>query len=308
MTQRIAAFQLLFKQLMTFILFSFCASFTFAGTYDQTRYPVILLHGFLGSEHLLGSDYFYSIPDALRQEGAVVYAPTRSAVNSTEVRGEQTIAFLENLRQQHGYTKFNLIGHSHGGIDARYVMAKHPDWVASVTTIGTPNDGAFPSDYALANPWTSVLDWMYELVGGISNTLDGHNLPQDKQAYLNSTSTVGIRAFNQIYPKGVVNNCGSQTTPYNDGHYLYSMGGTAVLTNGFDITDPWMFAQSLLSSQPNDGWINRCSTHFGYVLQDDIQWNHLDEVNQTNGLVGLSAPNPIIVYKTHVNRLKNIGL
>ena len=187
-------------------------------------------------------------------------------------------------------------------------MAKHPDWVASVTTIGAPNDGSFPSDYALANPWTNILDWMYELVGGVSNALDGHHLPQDKQAYLNSTSTVGIRIFNQAYPKGVVSNCGSQASPYNDGHYLYSMGGTAVLTNGFDITDPWMLAQSLLSTQPNDGWINRCSNHFGFVLQDNIPWNHLDEVNQTNGLVGLSAPNPIIVYKTHVNRLKNIGL
>lgn len=307
MVQRTRKFKLLFIQLITFILFGF-SSISFAGTYAQTKHPIVLLHGFLGSEHLLGSDYFYGIPDALRQEGAIVYAPTRSAVNSTEVRGEQTIAYLENLRQQYGYTKFNLIGHSHGGIDARYVMAKHPDWVASVTTIGAPNDGSFPSDYALANPWTNILDWMYELVGGVSNALDGHHLPQDKQAYLNSTSTVGIRIFNQAYPKGVVSNCGSQASPYNDGHYLYSMGGTAVLTNGFDITDPWMLAQSLLSTQPNDGWINRCSNHFGFVLQDNIPWNHLDEVNQTNGLVGLSAPNPIIVYKAHANRLKNAGL
>lgn len=299
--------KLLFINFISLILFSF-SPFSFAGTYAQTQYPIILLHGFLGSEYLLGSDYFYGIPDALRQEGAVVYAPTRSAVNSTEVRGEQTIAYLAKLRQQYGYTKFNLIGHSHGGIDARYVMAKHPSWVASVTTIGAPNDGSFPSDYALANPWTSILDWMYELVGGVSNALDGHNLPQDKQAYLNSTSTAGIRIFNQTYPKGVVNNCGSQASPYNDGHYLYSMGGTAVLTNGFDITDKWMFAQSLLSTQPNDGWINRCSTHFGFVIQDNIPWNHLDEVNQTNGLVGLFAPNPILVYKTHANRLKNAGL
>ncbi len=312
MTKLTHALQLLFKLTLGMVLLS-STSFTFAwsgttGTYAKTQYPIVLLHGFLGSEHLLGSDYFYRIADGLRKEGAIVYAPTRSAVNSTEVRGEQTIAFLNSLREQYGYTKFNLIGHSQGGIDARYVMGQHPDWVASVTTIGAPNDGSFPSDFALANPWSSVLDWMYELVGGTSNALDGHFLPQDKQAYLISTSTAGIRAFNQTYPKGVVSNCGSQATAYNSGHYLYSMGGTSVLTNGFDVSDAWMLSQSLLSNQPNDGWINQCSTHFGYVLRDDLPWNHLDEVNLTNGLVGLFAPNPVTVYKTHANRLKNLGL
>ncbi len=38
--------------------------------YTQTRYPIVLVHGLFGFDSALGVDYFYGIPDALRQGGA----------------------------------------------------------------------------------------------------------------------------------------------------------------------------------------------------------------------------------------------
>jgi len=65
--------------------------------YTQTRYPIVLVHGLFGFDNALGVDYFYGIPDALRRDGAKVYVAQVSAANSTEVRGEQLLAQVQNI-------------------------------------------------------------------------------------------------------------------------------------------------------------------------------------------------------------------
>ncbi|HET8871780.1 MAG TPA: lipase, partial [Aquabacterium sp.] len=37
-----------------------------AGTYAQTKYPIVLVHGFLGFNSVLAINYFYGVPDQLR--------------------------------------------------------------------------------------------------------------------------------------------------------------------------------------------------------------------------------------------------
>lgn len=51
--------------------------------YTQTRYPIVLVHGLFGFDSALGIDYFYGIPDALRQGGAKVYVAQVSAEANT---------------------------------------------------------------------------------------------------------------------------------------------------------------------------------------------------------------------------------
>ena len=68
--------------------------------YTQTRYPVVLVHGLFGFDSALGIDYFYGIPDALRQGGAKVYVAQVSAANSTEVRGEQLLIYFLFIRSR----------------------------------------------------------------------------------------------------------------------------------------------------------------------------------------------------------------
>ncbi|HNA19960.1 MAG TPA: triacylglycerol lipase, partial [Agitococcus sp.] len=61
-------------------------------------------------------------------------------------------------------------------------------------------------------------------------------------------------------------------------------------------------------TEPNDGLIGRCSSHFGKVIRDDYPWNHADAINHTFGVQGLFAPDPKDAYRQHANRLKNAGV
>ncbi|CAM5243124.1 hypothetical protein SSTU70S_00422 [Stutzerimonas stutzeri] len=99
--------------------------------YTQTRYPIVLGHGMLGFDSLLGVDYWYGIPAALRRDGAQVYVTEVSQLNTSELRGEELLAQVEEIVALSGKPKVNLIGHSHGGPTVRYVAAVRPDLVAS---------------------------------------------------------------------------------------------------------------------------------------------------------------------------------
>ncbi len=128
-----------------------CSSYSTAhaaDTYTKTKYPVVLVHGLLGFDAIGPINYFYGVSSALQKSGAVVFTPEVSQANSNELRGEQLLKQLQEFQAQYGYTKFNLVGHSHGGNTIRYVAGVAPDLVASVTTVGTPT---------LAARWPMVL-------------------------------------------------------------------------------------------------------------------------------------------------------
>ena len=45
----------------------------FKSTYTETKYPIVLAHGLLGFDEILGIEYWYKIPTDLRNDGAEVY-------------------------------------------------------------------------------------------------------------------------------------------------------------------------------------------------------------------------------------------
>ena len=92
----------------------------------------------LGFDSLLGIDYWYGIPSALRRDGAQVYITEVSQLNTSELRGEELLAQVEEIVAISGKPKVNLIGHSQGGPDIRYVAGVRPDLIASVTSVGAP--------------------------------------------------------------------------------------------------------------------------------------------------------------------------
>ena len=70
-----------------------------AAGYTQTRYPIVLVHGFLGWDAIGPYDYWFGIADALRKDGAQVHIAQVTAANSTEVRGEQLLrGFDDDVR------------------------------------------------------------------------------------------------------------------------------------------------------------------------------------------------------------------
>lgn len=285
-----------------------------ADTYTQTQYPVVLVHGAFGFDAIGPVNYFYGIPSALRSGGSVVYTPSVSGAATSEARGEQLLQQLRALKAAYGHQKFNLVGHSHGGPTARYVAAVAPELVASVTTVGSPHAGSKVADALKAvTSWTGTTGVVAGIANALASTIaflsGSPNLPQDSLGSLQSLNTAGAADFNRRFPQAAPTSaCGQGAAVVNGVHY-YSVGGTSVATNVFDIGDVLLMASSVFfGSEQNDGLVSRCSSHWGTVLKDNYAWNHLDEVNQGFGLRGLFSQDPVAFYRSQANRLKAAGL
>jgi triacylglycerol lipase len=287
-----------------------------AASYTQTRYPVVLVHGLFGFDRLFGAyDYWYGIAPDLRAGGARVYAVNVSSANSTTLRGEQLIRQLDTYRALYGHARFNLIGHSHGGPTIRYVASVRPDLVASVSSVGAPQFGSKVADGVRGSlPPGSLQERLavgfFNAFAYVIELLSGDFDPQDARAALDSLTTAGSAVFNSRHPQGKPSApCRYDGARQVNGIRYYSFTGNQPVTNLFDPSDALMAAGSLFfGGAQNDGLVARCSADWGWVLRDDYPWNHLDEVNQVFGLRGLFTPNPVSVYRSHVNRLKNAGL
>jgi triacylglycerol lipase len=308
--------------LAALVLFAFVAAASrpataicfFNCTYTKTKYPIVLEHGLGGFDELFGVyEYWFGITDALRDGGATVFVTEVSQLNSTEARGEQLIDQIEQIVAITGKPKVNLIGHSHGGLDVRYVAAVRPDLVASVTSVGSPHKGAELADFLRANVQggsftESVLAYFANSLGMVLGLLTGNTNPSDAIAALNSLTAAGLAQFNASYPQGVPATACGNGAAFVNGIRYYSWSGTGILTNALDVSDPALALTSVFYSEANDGLVGRCSSHLGTVIRDNYFHNHLDEVNQILGLVSIFESNPTTVFRTHANRLKNAGL
>jgi triacylglycerol lipase len=273
-------------------------------TEARTQHPIVLVHGLMGFDSILGVDYWHQIPSALRKAGATVLVAQVSAVNDNDVRGEQLLQQLHTWQATKGYRKFNLIGHSQGGPTARYAAGVAPQLVASVTTVGSPHriDTSLPADgiQALLVSQPQAFATLGKLIGWLSGA---PKLPQDPAALL--AWAQNTEAFNTRFPAGAPTSpCGQGPERAINGIYFYSIAGNQAKTNAWDPSDAVLQSASV----PSDGLVTVCAAHWGKVLRDDYPWNHLDQVNQVMGLIGKGAPDPVAFYVQQANRLKNKGL
>lgn len=284
--------------------------------YAQTKYPIVLAHGMAGFSAIGPLQYWNGITEDLVTNGANVYVAQQASFNSSEVRGEQLLLQVKQILAITGAEKVNLIGHSHGAQSIRYVAGLIPNNVASVTSVGGPNKGSPVADIVynltqspvgpvLEPALATAVNVLFSLVGvGVGS---GHYYEQNSIAGLISLTTAGAADFNKRFAAGVpVTECGSGDEVVKGVRY-YSWGGTSPATNILDPFDSGLLALSLLIPSQSDGLVSRCSNHLGTVIRDNYAFNHLDEVNQTLGLVGF-LQNPVTPYRLQANRLKNLGL
>jgi triacylglycerol lipase len=286
-----------------------------ADDYARTRHPIVLVHGMFGFDRAFGQyDYFLGIPHALEAGGATVYLADLPTANSTTVRGEELLLRLDRLAAATGAQRFNLIAHSQGALDARYVASVRPDLVASVTSIGGPNRGTPVADASVAmtdpSTWLGRLQQrLFDAFASVLELVSSNPQPVDVRAGMLSLTTTAVAQFNALHPQGVpVDACGEGEAVVDGVHY-YAFGGTAIATNLVDPTDLMTSVGNLsFAGADNDGQVGRCSSHLGDVIRDNYPWNHWDEVNQVAGLRGWFTPDPVAVYRAHANRLKSAGL
>ncbi|MBV4501882.1 esterase/lipase family protein [Pseudomonas shirazensis] len=290
-----------------------------------TRYPVVLVPGMLGFVRLLVYPYWFGIVSALRRGGAKVYPVQVSPLHSSEVRGEQLLAIIEDICQRSGATKVNLIGHSQGALSARYAAAKRPDRVASVTSVAGPNHGSELADHLerkapghsrKGRVLRAVLHGLARLMGWLETGWRRERLPIDVHASHQSLTCAGLALFNQAYPQGLPQEWGGEGAYEVNGVRYYSWSGTLQpgLTdqgrNRFDGSNRFcrLFARSFVREKGQcDGMVGRNSSHLGQVLGDDHPLDHLDIVNQSLGAVGKGAE-PVRLFTEHAARLKAAGL
>lgn len=276
--------------------------------FTATRYPIVLTPGFLGFDTLLDAiDYWNGIPEALAADGAEVFVTQVSQVNSSEVRGEQVLRQIEEVLAITGAEKVNLIGHSQGTLDARYVLAVRPELLASVTSIAGPH--VVPEfDAVTPNLISDAGFALLTALGDFMKALEGGTDPNDPAAASAFLIGGGLADFNARFPAGLPAEWCGEGAPSERGVALYSWSGIGQGTVANDPLD-WLFKNTgPFFDGPNDGLVPRCSSHFGRVIRDDYVHNHLDEINWTFGLVPEYETHPVAVFRNHANRLRNLGL
>ncbi len=305
------------------------ASQTQAGWFDwfkkpnisaQTQHPIVLIPGIFAFDTIAGVDHFYKIPAALSAQGAEVHTARINAFDSSARRGARLIEQLLHIRvtTQRPHLKFNLMGHSQGGITARYVMNARPDLVASVTTMHTPHLGSPLADIVTGIAPEGSLQGIgfatfANAVGDLLNLLSSNRV-DDANVYfmLAEFNKAGAAKFSQDFPAGMPSSyCGQGPDSVTiAGHTirLYSWSGTSKVTTAIDLSDALFAITGIPFPEASDGVTGRCSSHFGRVLKDDYNMNHLDISNQLLGMVSLFETKPETLFQNHANRLKNEGL
>ncbi|MGE0788790.1 MAG: esterase/lipase family protein [Sandaracinaceae bacterium] len=263
-------------------------------------YPIVLCHGFFGFDDFAGAgflSYFYGVRDDLAANGETnVFTPAVDPFNDSTARGEELIAHIEMILAMTGHERVNLIGHSQGGLDARYVASHRPDLVASVTTFATPHRGSPIADVVLglvSDPRAQDLaDAIVRVIG--APLYDAAGNETSVFAALRQFSVDGSAAFNAATPDD------PSVAYYSlSGRTDLSFGGSACRTSGapsfisrydtnLDPVDPLLD----LSEQIVDGGLVSAIPNDGLVRVEDAQWgrflgcvpaDHMDEVGQIGG-------------------------
>jgi triacylglycerol lipase len=116
---------------------------------QATRFPLLLVHGFGGWDTILGGlEYFYGVEDELAGRGYDVHVTVADAVNDTPTRARQLAAQVDAILAATGARKVNLVAHSQGGLDGRYLIGTlgYGDRVGALVMVSTPNRGTMVAD------------------------------------------------------------------------------------------------------------------------------------------------------------------
>lgn len=284
--------------------------------YTETKHPVVLIHGLLGFDSVGGLvDYFHTVSWNLERSGAKVYTAQVSALGHSEDRGVQLKNYIvQNITEP----KVNIFGHSQGAPTARVAASLIPERIASITSISGANKGSAVADVVrgVIPPDSSIeggAEAVANALGSLISLLSNDDNPQSSIDALDSLTTAGAAAVNSRHGWGINTEtaCGrgsENVNVYGNNIKMFSWVGVRTFTNILDSTDYFLGITGLaFGGQPNDGLVNHCSQYMGRVVYDNQIMNHLDSVNHLFGIDSIWF-SPISLYRSHTNRLKNLGL
>ena len=109
---------------------------------EKQLLPVLLIHGY-GEDAAVWKKW----EDMLRKDGiqffTVTFKDSDDKCGSAEQHAKELEKRVQNIKQQSGAQKINIVGHSKGGLDARvFLDITDTKDVANLIMIGTPNAGS----------------------------------------------------------------------------------------------------------------------------------------------------------------------
>jgi len=113
------------------------------------QYPIILVHGIVAHDRkTVIIDFWGRIPDVLRSLGINVFLGNTDSFGDFETNAKILKETIEKVLVETKSEKVNIISHSKGGLDSRYLIWKYNfgDKIASLTTICTPHHGSEIAD------------------------------------------------------------------------------------------------------------------------------------------------------------------
>ncbi|KAK2593701.1 lipase 2 [Conoideocrella luteorostrata] len=236
--------------------------------YATPKYPVVLAHGLLGfSELQLLSilptiHYWHGIREALTAQGTHVI--TASVPPSSSI-ADRAAKLADDIASQHD-GPVNIIAHSMGGLDARYMISNKAQYkgaleVASLTTISTPHRGSPFADYVLNSSSAGIL-----------------YLPRLYKVL--ERAGFGTQAFTQL------------TTGYMEGEfneYVVDDAGVRYFSYGAvmdtpPLLSPFRVPQRIIERVEgvNDGLVSVESSRWGVYQGTLVGVNHMDLINWPN--------------------------
>lgn len=231
------------------------------------KHPVVLAHGLMGFDELRlagsllpGVHYWRGITEAMKANGIEVITASVPATGSIE---ERALKLGQDIAAKANGKSVNIIAHSMGGLDARYMISQlHPDnvEVLSLTTIATPHRGSTFADYCFEEIPKNYLPRIYKLF---------ENMNISSGAFSQLTTTYMAEEFN---PK----------TPDVAGIQYFSYGATfhPNIFSAFRI--PFKIVEKREGA--NDGLVSVDSAKWGTYKGTLIEVSHLDLINWTNRL------------------------
>ena len=235
--------------------------------YQTPKYPIVLAHGLLGFDELRllgpafpGIQYWRGIKQALQANGIEVITAAVGPTDSIERRGE---ALAEYISHHANGKSVNIIAHSMGGLDSRYMISRlkpsNVD-VKSLTTIATPHRGSAFADY------------VFEKIGK-------ERLPRVYQAMERMSLPTG--AYSQLTRRYMAEEFNPKTPDREDVRYFsYGASCRPMWWSSFWHSE-WVIRRV---EGANDGLVSVESARWGDYKGTLVDVSHLDLINWTNRL------------------------
>lgn len=282
------------------------------------RYPVILVPGWAGTERFMNSiDYFWQLKGALTEAGRETHVADLNCFTTHHVRAAELRDFIYTLlfsrvrqiaaakgiapaKVDLSDLKFNLLCHSQGGINARYMVkvlsmadpryddsSKAPlipasRFVASMVMISTPNNGTYLAQWAVeTKPIDAIGKWVFE------NIWAGLMAGQKESDYLNATYNCSEPYMSETF-NPLIERIGRRTPHIKVYAYSASVPAASPNLNALIIFPLWAVTNSdpkYNGKNPNDGVTPRQSAE--WVPGDGEQYGAWRFIKHLQGYIPL---------------------